>query len=154
MKRILTFAAAATMALCLMTPTSQAQSSHLKLRFYVPFSFSVNNQTFSAGEYEITQQSQFTLGVSNLKDHTSAFEAVEPAQSRKEGNGQVRMVFHCYDNQYFLAAVSDGSWESTYDFKISTEEKVLAKAGPRKPLTIVSVGPSNGSVVVAGRDGK
>jgi len=151
MKRILSLTAA-TIAFCLMAPTGQAQSSHLRLRFYVPFSFSVNNQTFSAGEYEITQQSQFSLGVSNLKEHTSAFEAVQPAQSRKEGNGQVRMVFHCYDNQYFLAAVSDGSWESTYDFKISTKEKMLAQASPRKPLTIVSTGPSGGSVVVAARN--
>jgi hypothetical protein len=92
--------------------------------------------------------------MSNLKDHISAFEAVQAAQSRKEGNGKVRLVFHCYDNQYFLTAVSDGSWESTYDFKISTEEKVLAQASPRKPITVVNIRPNSGSVVVAASDRK
>ena len=81
------------------------------------------------------------LEVCNLKDHASAFETVQPAQSRKEGNGRIRLVFHRYDNQYFLTAVSNGSWESTYDFKISTEEKLLAQASPRKPVMIVSVDP-------------
>jgi len=149
MKPIL-FLAAAAMALCFMTPTSQAQSSHLRLRFYVPFSFSVSNQTFSAGEYEFTQQTHFVFEVYNLKDHASAFEAVQPAQLRTEGNGRVRLVFHRYDNQYFLTAVSDGSWESTYDFKTSTEEKLLARANPRKPVMIVSIDPG-GAVLVASR---
>lgn len=153
MNRILSLATA-TIAFCLMTPTSHAQTSHLRLRFHVPFSFSINNQTFAPGEYEFTQQSQFSLGVSNLKNHCSAFEAVQPAQSRKEGNGQVRLVFHRYDNQYFLAAVSDGSWESTYDFNISTEEKVLAQASSRKPVTVVSVSPIGSTVLVVAHDGK
>jgi len=149
MKPIL-FLAAAAMALCFMTPTSQAQSSHLRLRFYVPFSFSVSNQTFSAGEYEFTQQTHFVFEVYDLKDHASAFETVQPAQLRTEGNGRVRLVFHRYDNQYFLTAVSDGSWESTYDFKTSTEEKLLARANPRKPVMIVSIDPG-GAVLVASR---
>jgi hypothetical protein len=149
MKPILSVAAAAV-ALCFMTPTSQAQSSHLRLRFYVPFSFSVSNQTFSAGEYEFTQQTHFVFEVYDLKDHASAFETVQPAQLRTEGNGRVRLVFHRYDNQYFLTAVSDGSWESTYDFKTSTEEKLLARANPRKPVMIVSIDPG-GAVLVASR---
>jgi len=149
MKPILSVAAAAV-ALCFMTPTSQAQSSHLRLRFYVPFSFSVSNQTFSAGEYEFTQQTHFVFEVYDLKDHASAFETVQPAQLRTEGNGRVRLVFHRYDNQYFLTGVSDGSWESTYDFKTSTEEKLLARANPRKPVMIVSIDPG-GAVLVASR---
>jgi hypothetical protein len=148
MKRILSLAVA-TIAFSLITPASHAQN-HLKLRFHVPFSFSINNQTFTPGEYEFTQQSHLLLEVCNLKDHASAFETVQPAQSRKEGNGHVRLVFHRYDNQYFLTAVSDGSWESTYDFKVSTEEKLLAQASPRKPVMTVSVGPG-GTVLVASR---
>lgn len=150
MKRILSLAVA-TIAFCLTTPTSPAQATHMKLRFHVPFSFRINNQTFTPGEYEFTQQSHLLLEVCNLKDHASAFETVQPAQSRKEGNGQVRLVFHGYGEQYFLAAVSDGSWESTYDFKMSTEEKLLAQASPRKPVMTVSVDPAGSTVVVASR---
>ena len=149
MKPILSLAAAA-MALCLMTPTSQAQSSHLRLRFYVPFSFRVSNQTFSVGEYEFTQQSHSVFEVYSLKDHASTFETVQPAQLRREGNGRVRLVFHRHDNQYFLTAVSNGSWECTYDFKTSTEEKLVAQANPRKPVMIVSIEPG-GALLVASR---
>jgi hypothetical protein len=149
MNRILSLAAA-TIAFCLMAPASQAQVSHLKLRFHVPFSFTVNNQTFPAGEYEFGQQSQFLLAISNRKHTISAFETVEPAQSNKEANGKVRLVFHRYDNQYFLAVVSDGPREYTYDFRISTVEEHLEQASPRKPVTIVSVSPSGGVVVARG----
>ena len=148
MKRILCFAAA-TIAIVLIAPVAYAQGNHLKLRFHVPFQFSVKDKTFPAGEYEVTQPAHFFLRVHNLVgNQTSAFEPVVPAQSRKEGAGRVRLVFHRYDNQYFLAFVSDGSWESTYDFQISKEETQLANASPRKPVTIVSVTP-NGTAEVA-----
>jgi hypothetical protein len=148
MKRIFSLAVA-TIAFCLITPTSHAQA-HLKLRFHVPFSFNINNQSFAPGEYEFTQQSHLLLEVCNLTDHASAFETAQPVQSRKEGNGHVRLVFHRYDNQYFLTTVSDGSWESTYDFKISTEEQLLVQAAPRMPVMTVSIDPG-GAVLVASR---
>jgi len=138
MKRILSVIAA-TLAICLIVTAAYAQSSSLRLRFHVPFAFSAKNKTYPAGEYEITQPAHLILRVRNLQNQASAFEPVNPAQSRKEGNGRVRLVFHLYDNEYFLASVSDGSWESTYDFRISKEETQLANASPRKPVTIVSV---------------
>jgi hypothetical protein len=142
MKR--TFLAAVSLALSLITPTMHAQTAHLRLRFHVPFSFSINNQTFAPGDYEITRQSLLLLEVCNLKNQDSAFEPVQPAQSRKEINGETRLVFHRYDDRYFLAAVSDGSWESTYDFKVSTEEKQLAEASPWKPEMVVRVFAAGG----------
>jgi len=149
MNRFLSLAAT-TIVFCLITPTSHAQATHLRLRFQVPFPFTINNQSFTPGEYEFTQQAHSVLEVCNLKDHASAFQSVQPAQSRKEGNGQIRLVFHRYDDQYFLTAVSDGSWESTYDFKISPQEKLLAQASPRKPVITVSIDPA-GSVLAASR---
>ena len=150
MKRTLSLAAM-TLVVFLVAPKVYGQTNHhLRIRFHVPFSFSVNNETFTPGEYEVTQQSVFLLKVANLKSNDSAFEAVNPAQSHKEGNGQVRLVFHRYGSRYFLAAVSDGSWESTYDFKTSTDEKQLGQANPRKPMTTVSIDPE-GTVLVAGR---
>jgi len=147
MKRILCFAAA-TIAICLIAPVAYAQGSHLKLRFHVPFQFSVKDKTFPAGEYEVSQPWHLSLSVRNLENYTSTFESVVPAQSRNEGNGHVRLVFHRYGNDYFLVFVSDGLWESTYDFQISKAEKQLANAIPQKPMTIVSVN-QNGTTEVA-----
>jgi hypothetical protein len=149
MKRILSLAAAA-MALCVITASSQAQTGYLRLRFHVPFSFTIHNQTFAPGDYEFTRQSLMLSRMTNLKGEPAVFETAEPAQSRKEGNGQVRLVFHRYGDQYFLHAVSGGSWESTYDFTVSSEEKILAQASPRTPVMTVSVGPG-GAVLVASR---
>jgi hypothetical protein len=129
------------------------QASHLRLRFHVPFSFSINNQTFTPGDYEFTQQSVFMLKIANLKSNDSAFESVLPAQSHQESNGQLKLVFHRYGNQYFLAAVSSGSSESTYDFKTSTDEKQLGQTSARKPMMTVSIDPE-GAVLVAGRTQK
>ena len=151
MKRILSLAVA-TIAFCQIIPTGHAQATHMTLRFQVPFSFRINDQTFTPGEYEFAQQSHLLLEIRNLKDHASVFETVQPAQSRKEGNGQVRLVFHGYGDQYFLAAVSDGSWLSTYDFKISKGEKLLAQASPGKPVMTVSVDPAGSTLVIASRD--
>jgi len=149
MKRRLSLAA--VLAFILIAPTMYGQTSHLRLRFHVPFSFSVNNQTFTPGEYELTQLAPFVLNVTNLKSRGSAFESVLPGKLGKEGDGRVKLVFHRYGSQYFLATVSDGSWESTYDFKTSSDEKQLAQTSARKPMMTVSVDPE-GTVLVAARD--
>ena len=145
MRRILSVTAA-TVAICLIATVAYAQSSNLRLRFHVPFAFSVQNKTFPAGEYEVTQPAQSVLAVRNMENHTSAFEHVAPAQSQNEGNGRLIVVFHRYDKEYFLALVSNGSQESTDDFQISKAETQLANASPQKPVTIVSVTPSRGTL--------
>lgn len=152
MKRTLSLAVV-TFGLFLITPTMHAQATHFKLQFRVPFSFSIDSQTFAPGDYEFTRRSLFLLEVCNRNDHVSTFQSVQPAQSRKEGNGQIRLVFRRYDNQYFLTAVSDRSWESTYYFKISTEQKQLADASLRKPEVVVSI-DSGGAVPVPARGEK
>lgn len=147
MKRILSFAAV-TIAICLMTTATQAQTDSLKLRFHVPFPFTVENATFAAGEYEITQPSRLVLELRNLQNQAAAFEHVESAHSQKEAKGPMRIIFHRYGSEYFLAAVSDGSWQSTYDLRRSKEEKQLADASPMPHLKVVSV-LANGTVQVA-----
>jgi hypothetical protein len=137
MKRVLCLAVA-TFAVCLTAITTHAQSS-LKLRFHAPFAFTVENTTFPAGEYEVTQPDRLILMLRNVKDQSSAFEHMLPAQSRKEADGRLRVVFHRYGSEYFLAAVSDGSYQSTYDLRLSKQEKRLADASPRPQLKAVSI---------------
>ena len=106
MKRVLCLAVA-TFAICLTAITTHAQSS-LRLRFHAPFAFTVENTTFPAGEYEVTQPDRSILMLRNVKDQSSAFEHVQPPQSRKEADGHLRVVFHRYGSEYFLATVSTG----------------------------------------------
>ena len=80
-------------------------------------------------------------------------ERVGPSQMHTEADGRVRLVFHRFDNEYFLAFVSNGSSKATYDFQISKQETQLANASPRKPVTIVSVTPNKNSQVFSNRTG-
>jgi hypothetical protein len=129
------------MAICLITTAAHAQRSTgpLVLRFRVPFSFTVNDTTFSAGEYEVRQATQFILSLRNVENQASALEHVEPAGSGKEADGRARTVFHRYGGEYFLAAISDGSWQSSYDFGRSNKEKELARNSPTRQPEVVSV---------------
>ncbi|HMK21073.1 MAG TPA: hypothetical protein VK466_01995 [Terriglobales bacterium] len=135
MKRVLLLALAAIA----ITTTSYAQSGNLKLRFRVPFPFTVENATFGEGEYEVTQPDRLILMLRNVQDQSSAFQHVQPPQSRKEADGRMKVVFHRYGSQYFLAAVSDGSYQATYDLRLSKEEKRLADANSTPRMRVVSV---------------
>jgi hypothetical protein len=145
MKHIL-YLAAAIIAGCLMTPAAHAQRSNLDLRFRAPFPFSVGNyNTFAAGDYVVTRQGHLTLIFSNQENHVAALVSVQRGSS-KDVNAQARVVFHRYDDQYFLAFVSEGSLDSTFSAYTSKKETQLANASPQKPVTIVSVVPSRGTL--------
>src|SRR5271166_6032405 len=116
MKRILLVAAAA-IAMCLISTSTFAQAENLRLRFHVPFPFTVENTTFAAGEYEVTAPAHLVFEVRNVGSQAAAFEHAQPARSKKEADGRVRLIFHHYGSEYFLSAVSDGSWAATYDMR-------------------------------------
>jgi hypothetical protein len=147
MKRILHLAVT-IITICLITTATRAQSGNLVLRFRVPFPFTVENTTFAAGEYEVTQPGRFLLALRNVEDQTAAFEHVQPARSRKAADGRARAVFHRYGRAYFLAAISDGSWQSTYDLGRSNKEEQLTSQSPARQPEVVSA-LSNGTVVTA-----
>jgi hypothetical protein len=135
-------------AICLITTATHAQSSNLRIRFRVPFPFTVENTTFAAGEYEVTQQSQFILALRNVEHHAVAFKHVQPGDPGKEADGRGRAIFHRYGRAYFLAAISDGWWQSTYDFDRSNKEERLIDESPTRRPEVVSA-LSNGTVVTA-----
>lgn len=143
-------AVATMIIMCLMTSATYAQSGSLKVRFHVPFPFTVENKTFAAGEYEVTQPAQFMLGLRNVANQASAFEHVQPAGSSKEVDGRAIAVFHRYGKSCFLTAISDGSWQSTYDFDRSNKEAELIAEDPTRQPEVVSA-PSKGMVVIADR---
>ena len=145
MKHILHLAVS-IIAICLITTATHAQSGNLVLRFRVPFPFTVHDVTFAAGEYEVTQPSHFILSLRNVENQASAFEHVQPASSSKEADGRARALFHRYGGTYFLAAISDGSWQSTYNFGRSNKEEQLTDNTPTRQPEVVSV-LSNGTVV-------
>ncbi len=126
-------------AICLITTATHAQRSSgpFVLRFRAPFPFTVNHSTFPAGVYEVRQPTQFILSVRNVENQASALEQVEPAASKADG--RAKTIFHRYGGAYFLAAISDGSWQSSYDFGRSNKEKELSRNSPTQQPEVVSV---------------
>jgi hypothetical protein len=122
-----------------MTTTTHAQNGSLKLRFDVPFAFTVENATFPPGQYEVTQPARWILMVRNINTQSSSFEHARVPHSSKEADGRVRMVFHRYGNEYFLVELTNGSIDSTYDLRESKDEQRLADVSPRPQLKVVSV---------------
>jgi hypothetical protein len=140
MKRARNLSLAVTIiAICLITSATHAQKSGgpLVLRFGVPFPFTVENTTFAAGQYEVTQPGSFLLCVRNVENQASALEHVNPTSSKADG--RARTIFHRYGEAYFLAAISDGSRQSTYDFGRSNKEKELAGDSLTRQPEVVSV---------------
>ena len=135
-------------AICLITAAAHAQSRNLVLRFRAPFPFTVKSTTFAAGEYEVTQPGQFILALRNVENQASAFEHVLPTGSKQEADRRARAVFHRYGGAYFLATISDGSRQATYDLEQSNKEKMLTDKIPVRQPEVVSV-LSNGTVVTA-----
>ena len=117
-------------------------------RFRVPFPFTVENATFAAGEYEVTQQAHFILAFRNVENQTVIYEHVQPAGSRKKADVRARADFHRYGGTYFLVAISDGSRQSTYDLDRSRKEVQLGDQGPMRQPEVVSV-LSNGTAATA-----
>ena len=140
--------AATIIAICLITAAAHAQSRILVLRFRVPFPFTVKNTTFAAGEYEVTQPGQFILALRNVENQVSTFEHVTPAGSKKEAGARAIAVFHRYGGAYFLATISDGSWQATYDLERSNKEKMLTDKIPAGQPEVVRIF-SNGTIVAA-----
>jgi hypothetical protein len=81
-----------------------------------------------------------------VQNQAAAFEHVLPASSKKEADRRPRAVFHRYGGVYFLATISDGSSQATYDLDRSNKEKVLADKIPARQPEVVSV-LTNGTVV-------
>jgi hypothetical protein len=150
MKYIL-YLAAATFAFCPLTPSAYAQRSDLDLRFHAPFPFSVGDNTFAAGDYVVTREGHLKLIFSNQENHVAALVSVLPARSSKVGTSHARIVFHRYDDQYFLALVADGISGSSFGVYTTKEETRLANASPQKQMTVVSLVPSRGTQQASAR---
>jgi len=148
MHRVLCFAAVA-IAIFLVTPATYAQRSNLDLRFHAPFTFSVGSETFAVGDYQITRQGHLGLIFRDRENGIAKLVRVLPANSYKDGNGDARIVFHRYGDQYFLAFVSEGSLGSSFSAYPSKEETQVANANRQKPATTVSVFPRRGTLEAA-----
>jgi len=126
------------LALAVSVPMAQAQARTVA---NVPFDFSLNQKSMSAGTYEISAHGDKVLLVCNL-DTSEARLVIEPMQveaSQASGIPHAKLVFHRYGDAYFLSQIWDGRGNIGIAFPESKREKEqqLAKSVDNQPEIVV-----------------
>jgi hypothetical protein len=116
-------------ALLISVPMVQAQS---QLKADVPFTFSVDKQSMSAGNYEIDYLNANVLVLRDLDTkHARLLMKSHDVQAANIRNAH--LVFHKYDNEYFLTQIWKGDSSTGIELPMSRREKEIQMAGNSLP---------------------
>ena len=88
--------------------------------FEVPFDFTVGNQVFPGGTYEVSRATQDTILIETPDGRFRAFTTTYPADPSTSGG---KVVFIKYGNQYFLHEVLCSALMMNVAFPASRVEK-------------------------------
>ena len=108
----------------------------------IPFSFAVGSHTMPAGQYEIQSLARGVAKIYNQDSRTPLAVSYQPGAmpSSRMGGGDVILVFHRYDEAYFLAEIRDGYSATVYTFPEAQRERELRRAAAMgKPDEILTV---------------
>ena len=124
------------LALVLGAPMIHAQA---RARASLSFDFNMDQTSMPAGNYEISSLNEKVLAVRNLKNGetrlviSSMYVQASPAAGIPKG----KLVFHKYDDQYFLAQIWDGQNDRGIALAESKREKEVKLSAVSQPETVV-----------------
>ena len=107
----------------------------------VPFDFQVLGRVLPAGEYSFARQSLAdNRSIRITGDDATAYvgTATFGSPARAEA-GTVKLIFHRYENQYFLAAIEDGYRDTALTLPQSKQERELARTASAGRYQTVAV---------------
>ncbi len=129
LKTYATLSIAATLMLVAAVSSAQAQGS-TALRVQVPFDFIVSGKTLPAGTYTVRRvffDVQTTLAITGSDGQGSViFHSVR--LDDRAGQSQAKLVFHRYDDRYFLSEIWSPLDEGAFGIPESREERRLEQA--------------------------
>ena len=130
--------------LVLLTFTSALAQSDRQPIIHIPFNFTVGEKVFSAGEYVIApnRRDSTTVWVIRHKDGSGAtFVLTQPVYSVNPQE-KTKLVFHRYEDLYFLSEVWTAGSETGREIQISDREKTLDKilASKRQETILIAEG--------------
>jgi len=134
MKKIATASFVMAAAL-LSTSFAFGQATVSGVRVTVPFSFTVNDHPMPAGNYLFTANlsDPVTITVQNGTDHKTIDMAV------RDPNGldkPTTLVFHQYDNEFFLSEISFESPSTAVSFPPAATEKRAKSRADEKDIRV------------------
>ena len=124
------------LALVLGAPMIHAQA---RARASLSFDFNMDQTSMPAGNYEISSLNEKVVAVRNLKNGetrlviSSGYVQASPAAGIPNG----KLVFHKYDDQYFLAQIWDGQNDRGIALAESKREKEVKLSASSQPETVV-----------------
>jgi len=133
---------AAAIVLLLSAGSAYAQSE--LCTFKVPFSFVVGETVLTAGEYHITKdRAPGTLQLWGSDRHTILVFAGDI--QTLDASTQTKLVFHRYDDRYFLSQLWIEGQNRGREVPIGREERQIArKNGPKSTAVIASTNGDKG----------
>jgi hypothetical protein len=129
-KKIFALIVALSFVVALMAPTF-TYAFTVKIRAEIPFDFMVGSKRLPKGEYVIESVNESgALTIRNAKKGKAVtFMTVRGKMMDKPKS---RLVFHRYNDQYFLARVWDGSSDTILKLDKSSAEKKAAKLAKKE----------------------
>jgi hypothetical protein len=123
----------------------QAQERPI-LRATVPFAFTVENTALPAGTYTVYVLAPYTMTikVQSVDGRKAVMIAAIPTQDSKVSN-EVKLVFHRFGNEYFLAQVWQQGSNIHRDLRSGNRARVLAKNGERLQFITILANATNDS---------
>ena len=111
---------------------------------YIPFKFSVGEKSFASGTYAIERNkrdSDLVWVIKRKGNNGSAVVMTQPVSSSKTME-ETRLVFHRYEDVYFLAEFWTPGSNTGRQVQLSDREKVLEKtlAGQRVDHVLIDRG--------------
>jgi hypothetical protein len=106
----------------------------------VSFDFNMDQTSMPAGNYEISSLNENVLSLRNLKSGETRLVIVPVHVQAPVAAGipKGKLVFHKYDDQYFLAQIWDGQNETGFALAESKREKeLMLSSNAPQPETVV-----------------
>ena len=130
--------------LVLLTFTSALAQTDRQTIIHIPFNFTVGEKVFTAGKYVIAsnRKDTSTVWVIRRKDGSDAtFVLTRPVYSL-DTQEKTKLVFHRYEDLYFLTEVWTSGSAAGREIQISNREKTLEKvlASKRQDTVLIAEG--------------
>jgi len=131
-------------ALLLMATSLAAQCQERQIVIAaIPFAFTVENTALPAGTYTISTLYPYNMiKVRSVDGRRVAWIAAIPS-SKLEGAQRTKLVFHRFDDEYFLVQVWEQGSKVHRDLRSGNRVLELAKSGDGKQFVTVLVNAGN-----------
>jgi hypothetical protein len=127
----------ALLAALLMSSSAFAQSKGGNLIVDIPFSFTMADHTFPAGRYTVQHMGDPVLRIVGA-GRQSALVMTNRVERRAQESSR-KIVFHRYDDVYFLSEVWDSAVSIGRKVPMSRAEKKLEKTGDERQIATLLI---------------